>query len=103
MILLNRCVRLFHFARPAISSVPSLKSLESILQNRLVSSIKEANKQTLKPYSFTGFIQHKLKVDPTPATFMSERTINLSVFSSRNHEHRSVELRLDQDIKDLKL
>lgn len=71
MILLNKVTRLYHFTRPLLSSVRSLKELESIIQKRLVKAIKKTNKKTLEPYSFTGFISDQLKVDTKPATLMS--------------------------------
>lgn len=53
MILLRtNLAKWFHFARPALSSLASLKDLEQIMQKRVIKSIKEANDNTLQGYSF---------------------------------------------------
>lgn len=103
MILLNKLARFYHFSRPILSSVTSLKSLEGILQDRLISAIKASNTSTLRHYSFTSLIQQQLVLGDHPAKFISERSISLSLLFSRSPHHQEVELRLDQELKDLRL
>jgi hypothetical protein len=103
MILLNRLSRGYHFARPLLSSVGSLRELEVIMQQRLVNAIKQTNAFTLKRHSLPQLVQELLMVEATPAKHISERSVNLSIVNPRTLEHREVELRLDQDLRSLKL
>ena len=63
MILLRlNLSRFFHFTKPALSTLSSLKDVEAALQKRLVSAVKATNAQTLQHYSLVDSIKQKLAV-----------------------------------------
>jgi hypothetical protein len=68
MILLRtNIVHLYHFARPAISNLSSLSELEQLMQQRLLTAVKQANTNTLKHYSLIDTIQEKLVLETSLA------------------------------------
>ena len=73
------------------------------MQERLVNSLKIVNQQTLNPPSFTTLLQEKLVIYPNTAKSIEERSISLSLVNPSSLSHHEVELRLDQDLKNLRL
>ena len=68
MILLRtNILRFYHFARPTLSNLSSLGELEQLMQQRLLSSVKQVNANTLKHYSLIDTIQEKLVLENTLA------------------------------------
>jgi len=72
MILLRtNLTRFFHFTKPALSTLTSLKDIETVLQKRLVAAIQATNTQTLQHYSLVDSIKQKLAVETDPAKTIS--------------------------------
>jgi hypothetical protein len=104
MILLRaRLSYLFHFQRPALSSLSSFKDLEAVMQRRLLANIKQVNASRLKHYNFVEEAAQHLRITPAAAQEVAHRTLRLTVVNARTQKWQDLEVKMDQNLTKLPL